>query len=160
MIEAAQILLAFLREAWSALAGALLAFAVLAMLAQVLKVSSASLLGANLWVWESLSAVIAILILGLFGFLGVPQIVKGIQAAVPSGGGCGPIGELGAFSAAIIGALAGLRMLKAVFTSVVSASLGGQVSMSAALIETAEALFGMLLAAAAVPAAAWFLGAC
>lgn len=98
--------------------------------------------------------------LGLFGFLGVPQIVKGIQSAMPTGGGCGPIGELGTFSAAIIGALAGLRMLKAVFASVVSASLGGQVAMSGALIETAEAVFGMLLAAVAVPVAAWFLGAC
>jgi hypothetical protein len=160
MADAANILLTFLRDAWGALVGALLAFAVLAMLAQVLKVSSASVLGANLWVAESISAVIAVLILALFGFLGVPQIVKGVQSAMPTGGGCGPIGELGAFSAAIIGALAGLRMLKAVFTSVLSASLGGQVSMSGALIETAEAVFGMLLAAAAVPVAAWFLGAC
>ena len=92
--------------------------------------------------------------------MGVPQIVKSVQAAIPTGGGCGPIGELGTFSAAIIGGLAGLRMLKAVFASVVSASLGGQVAMSGALIETAEALFGMLLAAAAVPVAAWFLGVC
>lgn len=160
MVDAANILLSFLREAWTALVSALVAFAVLAMLAQVLKVSSASVLGANLWVAESLSAVIAILALALFGFLGVPQIVKGIQAAMPGGGGCGPIGELGAFSAAIIGGLAGLRMLKALFTSVLSASLGGPVAMSGALIETAEALFGMLLAAAAVPVAAWFLGAC
>ena len=160
MGDAANILLAFLRDAWGALVGALLAFAVLAMLAQVLKVSSASVLGANLWVAESLSAVIAVLILALFGFLGVPQIVQGVESAIPTGGGCGPIGELGAFSAAIIGGLAGLRMLRAVFTSVASAALGAQVSMSAALIESAEALFGMLLAAAAVPVAAWFLGAC
>ena len=160
MVEAANTLLVFLREAWSALAGALLAFAVLAMLAQVLKVSSAAVLGANLWVWESVSAVMAVLILGLFGFLGVPQIVQAILVSLPSGGGCGPIGELGTFSAAIIGGLAGLRMLKAVFISVISASLGGQASMSNALIETAEALFGMLLAAAAIPVAAWFLGAC
>lgn len=160
MVDAASILLSFLREAWTALVGALVAFAVLAMLAQVLKVSSASVLGANRWVEESLSAVIAILALALFGFLGVPQVVKGIQSAIPSGGGCGPIAELGTFSAAIIGGLAGLRMLKSLFTSVVSASLGGAVTMSSALIETAEALFGMLLAAAAVPVAAWFLGAC
>lgn len=160
MIDAAQVLLAFLREAWGALAGALLAFAVLAMLAQVLKVSSAAVLGANLWVWESVSAVMAVLILGLFGFLGVPQIVQAIQVSLPSSGGCGPIGELGTFSAAIIGGLAGLRMLRAVFTAVVSASLGGTAALSGALTETAEAVFGMLLVAAAVPIAAWFLGAC
>ena len=160
MLEATHILLTFLRDAWGALVGALLAFAILAMLAQILRVSSASVLGAKVWVWQSVSAVIAILVLGLFGFLGVPHIVRSIQSAIPSGGGCGPIGELGRFSAAIIGGLAGLRMLKAIFTSVLSASFGGQVSMSGALIETAEGVFGMLLAAAAIPVAAWFLGAC
>src|SRR5512141_1914331 len=132
MIDAAQVLLAFLREAWGALAGALLAFTLLAMLAQVLKVSSAAVLGANLWVWESVSAVLAVLALGLFGFLGVPQIVQAVQETLPSGGGCGPIGELGTFSAAIIGGLAALRMLKAVFTAIVSASLGGSAALSGA----------------------------
>jgi hypothetical protein len=160
MAEAGTTLLAFLREAWTALGGALLAFAILAMLAQVLKVSSAGVLGANLWVWEAVSAVIAVLALGLFGFLGVPQIIQGVEAAIPSRAGCGPISELGGLSAAIIGGLAGLRMLKAVLTAVLSASLGGQAAMSEALIESAEAVFGMLLAAVAVPAAAWFLGAC
>ena len=108
MAEAGVTLLAFLREAWTALAGALLAFAILAMLAQVLKVSSAGVLGANLWVWEAVSAVIAVLALGLFGFLGVPQIIQGVEAAIPSGAGCGPISELGGLSAAIIGGLAGI----------------------------------------------------
>jgi hypothetical protein len=92
----------------------------------------------------------------VFGFLGVPQIVQAIQVSLPSGGGCGPIGELGTFSAAIIGGLAGLRMLRAVFTAVVSASLGGTVALSGTSTETAEAVFGMLLVAAAVPTAAWF----
>lgn len=160
MAEAGVTLLAFLREAWTAIAGALLAFAILAMLTQVLKVSAAGVLGANLWVWEAVAAVIAVLALGLFGFLGVPQIIRGVEAAIPSGAGCGPISELGGLSAAIIGGLAGLRMLKAVFTAVLSASLGGQAAMSNALLESAEALFGMLLAAAAIPTAAWFLGAC
>lgn len=160
VLEAGNTLLTFLREAWVALAGALLAFSLLAMLSQVLKVSSASVLGANLWVWESVSALLAVLILGLFGFLGIPQILTSIQSALPSGAGCGPIAELGGLSAGIIGGLAGLRMLKAVFSAVLSAAVGGQAAMSQALLESAEAVFGMLLAAAAIPVAAWFLGAC
>jgi hypothetical protein len=99
-------------------------------------------------------------ILALFAFLAVPQIVSALESALPSGGGCGPINELGQFAAGLIGALAALRMLKAVFASVVSASLGASSSLSHSLIETGEAVFGMLLAGAAVPLAAWFLGTC
>jgi hypothetical protein len=44
--------------------------------------------------------------------------------------------------------------------AVLSASAGGAINTSAALIEIAEAMFGMLLASVAVPAAAIFLGAC
>jgi hypothetical protein len=153
-------LVLFLREAWTALAGALLAFAVLAGMAQILRLSSASVIGANLWVWEAISAVTSVVILALFAFLGVPQIVSALESALPSGGGCGPINELGQFAAGLIGALAALRMLKAVFASVVSVSLGASSSLSHSLIETGEAVFGMLLAGAAVPLAAWFLGTC
>jgi hypothetical protein len=53
-------LVLFLREAWTALAGALLAFAVLAGMAQILRLSSASVIGANLWVWEAISAVLSV----------------------------------------------------------------------------------------------------
>ncbi len=60
MSEVSSLLLTFLREAWVALAGAFVAFALLAGIAQVLRVSSASVLGANLWVWESISALISI----------------------------------------------------------------------------------------------------
>jgi len=40
------------------------------------------------------------------------------------------------------------------------AASGGSAPLSAALLEAAEAVFGMLLAAAASPLAAHFLGAC
>ena len=50
MSEVSSLLLTFLREAWVALAGAFVAFALLAGIAQMLRVSSASVLGANLWV--------------------------------------------------------------------------------------------------------------
>ncbi len=160
MSEASSILLTFLREAWLALATAFLAFALLAGIAQILRVSSASVLGANLWVWESVSALISIVVIGLFAILGIPQIVNALRSSLSGAGGCGPISELGTFASALIGGLAALRMLKATFISLLSASIGGVSSFSHALIECAEAIFGMILASAAIPLAAWFLGTC
>jgi hypothetical protein len=160
MTDVSALLLTFLREAWVALAGAFLAFTLLAGIAQILRVSSASVLGANLWVWESVSALLSIVVLGLFAFLGIPQIVKALQVSLPGAGGCGPISELGTLASGLIGALAALRMLKAAFISMLSASIGGSFTFANALIECGEALFGMLLASAAIPLAAWFLGTC
>jgi hypothetical protein len=154
------LLLSFLREAWIALAGAFMAFAMLAAIAQVLRVSSASMLGANLWVWQAVSALVSIIVLGLFAFLGIPEIVRSVQSSFPTVGGCGPIGELGTLASALIGGLAALRMLKAMFASMFSASIGGSSSFANALIECGEAIFGMILASAAIPLAAYFLGTC
>ncbi len=160
MSTVTSVLLSFLRDAWIALAGAFLAFALLAAIAQVLRVSSASVLGANLWVWQSISALVSIIVLGLFAFLGIPEIVRSVQSSFPTAGGCGPIGELGTLAAGLIGGLAALRMLKAMFVSMFSASIGGSSSFANALIECAEAIFGMILASAAIPLAAYFLGTC
>lgn len=160
MSEASSLFLTFLREAWVALAGAFAAFALLAGIAQMLRVSSASVVGANLWVWESLSALASILVLGLFAFLGIPQIVSALQSSLPGAGGCGPISELGTLASGLIGGLAALRMLKAAFITMFSASIGGALSFANALAESGEALFGMILASAAIPLAAWFLGTC
>lgn len=156
----ASILLEFLRQGWLALAGAFLAFALLAGLAQILRISSAGVLGANLWVWQSVSALVSILVLSLFAFLGVPQIVQALQGSLPGGAGCGPISVLGTYASELIGGLAAIRMLKATFVSILSASIGGTSTFAQALVECGEAIFGMLIAAAAVPLAAWFLGTC
>ncbi len=160
MSTVTSLLLSLLRDAWMALAEAFLAFALLAAIAQVLRVSSASVLGANLWVWQSISALVSIIVLGLFAFLGIPEIVRSVQSSFPTAGGCGPIGELGTLAAGLIGGLAALRMLKAMFVSMFSASIGGSSSFANALIECAEAIFGMILASAAIPLAAYFLGTC
>jgi hypothetical protein len=160
MTSALTLLLTFFREAWMALTSAFIAFALLAGIAQILRVSSASVLGANLWVWESVSALASIIVLGLFAFLGIPQIVSALQSSLPGAGGCGPIDELGMLASGLIGGLASLRMLKAMFASMFSASIGGSSTFANALIESAEAIFGMLLASAAIPLAAFFLGTC
>jgi hypothetical protein len=160
MSETASLLMEFMRLAWTALTGAFLAFALLAGLAQVLRVGSAGVLGANLWVWQSVSALLAVIVLALFAFLGIPQIVNALLVSLPSGAGCGPISSLGTYAAELIGGLAALRMLKAAFTGMLSASIGGASTFSQALIESGEAIFGMVLAGLAVPLAAWFLGTC
>lgn len=160
MNEVTSLFLVFLREAWIALAAGFLAFALLAGIAQMLRVSSASVLGANLWVWESISALLSIVVLGLFAFMGIPQIVSALQSSLPDAGGCGPISELGTLASGLIGGLAALRMLKAAFATMFSASIGGASSFANALIESGEAIFGMILASAAIPLAAWFLGTC
>jgi hypothetical protein len=160
MTGVSTLLLELLREAWVALTGALLIFVLMAILAQVLRAASASVVGARLWVWEALSAGMALLTLALFAFLGIPAILRVVEAGIPAGGGCGVISELGALAAGTIAALAALRMLKALITSATAAAVGGPSVLAAALLETGEAVFGMVLAAAAIPLAARFLGVC
>jgi hypothetical protein len=160
MMQVTDILVALLREAWVALASALLIFVLLAILAQVLRASSASAIGARFWVWEAASAGVALLALALFAFLGVPAILQAAQSAVPPGGGCGPIVDLSTLAVGLIAALAALRMLKALVSSTTAATMGGGSTLSSALLETGEAVFGMVLASAAIPIAVQFLGVC
>jgi hypothetical protein len=143
MTSVLYLFLTFLREAWMALTGAFIAFALLAGMAQILRVSSAGVLGANTWAWKSISALTSIIVLGLFAFLGIPQIVSALQSSLPGAGGCGPIDELGTLASGLIGGLAALRMLKAMFISMFSVSIGGSSTFANALIECAEAIFGM-----------------
>jgi hypothetical protein len=160
MMPVVELFIGLLREAWMALASALLIFVLLAMLAQLLRASSAGAIGARFWVWQAASAGTALLMLTLFAFLGVPDILQAVQAAIPSEAGCGPIGELGRLVAGLIAALAGLRILKALVSAATAASVGGASPLSAALLETGEAIFGMMLAAAAIPIATHFMGLC
>ena len=157
MSEIATALLDILREAWVALAAAILAFALLAILASTLRTASASVLGANLWVWESVSALVGVVVLLLFGFLAVPALADAVQVSFAA---CGPIADLGVLSAALIGGIGALRMIKSVLTSILAASVGGNSVMSNALTEIGETVLGMAAAGLVVPIAARFLGAC
>jgi ABC-type transport system involved in multi-copper enzyme maturation permease subunit len=73
------------------------------------------------------------------------------QFNVGAGDACGPIAELGQLAAMLIGALAALRILKAVFSAVALASVGGSVSLSGTLVEAGEAVLGMAMVSVAVP---------
>jgi len=160
MAEVTELILAVLRQAWLTLAGALAAVAVLALLSQVLRAAAGSALSARLFVWQAISGGLSVLILALFGRLGAPLLAQAGPQALRDSAGCGPVADLGALAAALIAALAALRLLGTAFVAVVWASAGASASLSGALVQAAEAVFGVLLAAVATPIVAHFLGVC
>lgn len=158
MIEAGAILQSILRQGWTVMAAFLVVIALLGGLAQVFKFTGGLFLGSGLWVSEAVAAVLGVVVIALFGFLAIPVLAR--SAFVAANIGCGPVIEIGQFSALVIGGIGSLRMLKGILQAVVSASLGGSGGVSTALIEIAETLFGMLLITVAAPVAAAFFGAC
>lgn len=158
MVEAGTILQGILRQGWTVMAAFLVVIALLGGLAQVFKFTGGLFLGSGLWVSEAVAAVLGVVVIALFGFLAVPMLAR--SALVEANVGCGPVTEIGQFSALLIGGIGSLRMLKGVFQAVVSASLGGSGGVSTALIEIDETLFGMLLITVAAPVGAAFFGAC
>lgn len=161
MTAASAILLNIFRQAWVMLVISLVMIGTLAVVAQVLRMTSSSVIGARLWVQQSIGSIAGIILLILFAFLVVPSIVQaGAGAVKGSGASCGPIAELGGFAADLIGALGALRLLRALSYSVLSAAVGGSTGASDAFREAAEVLGTMLIASTAIPIAAAFLGVC
>ena len=158
MIEAGAILLSILRQGWAAMAAFLVVIALLGGLAQVFKFTSGVFLGSGIWISEAVTGTLGVVVIALFGFMAIPVLAQ--SALVAAEVGCGPVVEIGQFSALVIGGIGSLRMLKGVLQAVVSATLGGSGGVSTALIEIAETLFGMLLITVAAPVAAAFFGAC
>lgn len=158
MTEAGAILLSILRQGWAAMAAFLVVIALLGGLAQVFKFTSGVFLGSGIWASEAVTGALGVVVIALFGFMAIPVLAQ--SALVAAEVGCGPVVEIGQFSAIVIGGIGSLRMLKGVLQAVVSATLGGSGGVSTALIEIAETLFGMLLITVAAPVAAAFFGAC
>lgn len=158
MTEAGAILLSILRQGWAAMAAFLVVIALLGGLAQVFKFTSGVFLGSGIWVSEAVTGALGVVVIALFGFMAIPVLAQ--SALVAAEVGCGPVVEIGQFSALVIGGIGSLRMLKGVLQAVVNATLGGSGGVSTALIEIAETLFGMLLITVAAPVAAAFFGAC
>lgn len=158
MTEAGAILLSILRQGWAAMAAFLVVIALLGGLAQVFKFTSGVFLGSGIWVSEAVTGALGVVVIALFGFMAIPVLAQ--SALVAAEVGCGPVVEIGQFSAIVIGGIGSLRMLKGVLQAVVSATLGGSGGVSTALIEIAETLFGMLLITVAAPVAAAFFRAC
>jgi len=158
MTEAGAILQGILRQGWVVMAAFLVMIALLGCLAQVFKFTGGVFLGSGIWVSEAVAGVLGVVVIALFGFLAVPVLAR--SAFITTKVGCGPVIEIGQFSALVIGGVGSLRMLKGVLQAVVSVSIGGSGGVSAALIEIAETLFGMLLITVAAPVGAAFFGAC
>lgn len=159
MSDAGGILLVIFRHAWSTLAALTIIVAMLGGLAQVMKLAGGQMIGSSMWVGEAIAGIVGVVIIALVGFLAIPVIVRSVTSN-NTVLGCGPIAEIGQFSALLIGAVGSIRLLKAVFIAVASASIGGSGGVSSALIEIAEIIFGMLLITVAAPVAAAFFGVC
>jgi hypothetical protein len=159
MNQAGNVLLMIFQQAWTTMVALVVIIAGLGGVAQVMKIVGGQMIGSPVWVGEAVVGVVGIAIIALVGFLAIPQIIRSVNSS-DAMVGCGPIVEIGQFSAVLIGAIGSLRMLKAVFVAVASASLGGSGGISTALIEIAEIIFGMLLITVAAPVAAAFFGAC
>jgi hypothetical protein len=157
MATAGEILLGVLREAWDVLVIVTIALAILALLSQVLRSAAGNLLGANPITAQAITSGAGLLLLVLFGFLGIPAMVKSIHITAPS---CGPISELGQLAATLIGAFVAFRMLRSVFVAVATTAAGAPNAISNALLEIGGAVLGMLVAVVAVPVATAFFGAC
>lgn len=159
MQSVANILTGILREAWTACAGLLAVVLVLLMLAQVLRTASGTLVGANGMLWQAVSILTGLLLIGLFAFTGIPMLTRAAAAAVPASVSEGPIQEIGNLSAGLLGALGAMRMLRAVFGAVPEVLAGSAGSLAGVFIETAETLLGMLAAGLVIPiATALFTG--
>ena len=159
MSDAGGILLVIFRHAWTTLAALTIIVAMLGGLAQAMKLAGGQMIGSPMWVGEAIAGIVGVVIIALVGFLAIPTIVRSVTSnnAVL---GCGPIAEIGQFSALLIGGIGSLQMLKSVFIAVASASIGASRGVSTALTEIAEVIFGMLLITVAAPVAAAFFGAC
>lgn len=82
MTEIGAALISLFRQAWGALTFALIAVAALAMLAQVLRLTAASALGASFWARDGIAAVGGIAFLALFTFWGIPAIITSSNFAI------------------------------------------------------------------------------
>lgn len=157
MQHAADLLNGLLRDGWVVMAGLLVMVVALAILAQFFRAVGSSMLGASLYVSQAISSVVSLVLVALFAFIAIPAIVHSISTNVSS---CGTVGNLGGAAASVYAGISALRMMKAAFSSVVSAMVGSGSSMSFAFQEAAEVLFGMTLISVAIPVAAAFFGAC
>jgi hypothetical protein len=159
MSDAGGILLVVFRHAWTTLAALTIIVAMLGGLAHVLKLAGGQMIGSSMWVGEAIAGIVGVAIIALVGFLAIPVIVRSVTSNT-SVLGCGPIAEIGQFSALLIGGVGSLRMLKSVFVAIASVSIGASRGVSSVLTEIAEVVFGMLLITVAAPVAAAFFGAC
>jgi hypothetical protein len=159
MTDAARVFVGILRDAWGAMAGLLAALMVLGALYQGLRAVGGTIAGYAVPVSKALGALAGLLCIGLYGFIAVPEIARAGVAELGSVGACGPVAELGQAAALMIGGIAALRMLRAVFVAVVASIVDSGGGLGSAVVEATEALIGMALVSVASPVASAFFTA-
>ena len=104
MSDAGGVLLVIFQHAWTTLAALTIIVAMLGGLAQVMKLAGGQMIGSSMWVGEAIAGIVGVVIIALVGFLAIPAIVRSVTSnnAVL---GCGPIAEIGQFSALLIGGI-------------------------------------------------------
>lgn len=154
------IIIRVFQQAWQAIVLFIVMVAVIAMMVQILKTIGASAIGARMWVQESLASIVALVLLVLVAFLGIPPIIRAVSASVPHTMGCGPITELATVASSLLTAIVSLRMLVQVGRVILGAAVGGTAQVADALSEVVSGMFGILVVGIIIPLTAAFLGAC
>jgi hypothetical protein len=154
------IIISVFQQAWQAIVLFIVMVAVIAMMVQILKTIGASAIGARMWVQESLASIVALVLLVLVAFLGIPPIIRAVSASVPHTMGCGPIMELATVASSLLTAIAALRMIVQVARVILGAAVGGAAQVSDALSEVVSGMFGILVVGIVIPLTAALLGAC
>lgn len=160
MLDAVATLVAFFREAWVVMTGFVVMIVAIGGMYQMLRVMGSSAFGARYWVAESIGAIVSMVMLGLFAFLGAPAMVKAAASIVPHATGCGPLSELGLVAAWFIIAIGAVRMMWALVMAIAASAVGGGSGMAKALVECGGVLMASLVASLAGPIAAIFFDVC
>lgn len=164
MTELGGLLIRILQNVWQLLALAIAVTTTLLLMANALKATASTAIGASFSLAQALGAGLATFLLAVFAFYLVPALVRGIlQAYADSFPTC----SQGAFftDATILAlqlfvAIGAVRMLKAIFTAIIMSAAGGSGGIASALLEIAEIIAAALLLTIIVPLIQASLGAC
>lgn len=164
MRELGSVLINLFAQAWDVLAFATLVVTILFILYAALRGSSAVAVGASVPASQVIVSAFSLFLLAIFGFLLVPSLVRGtIQAYAATVPRCS-VDQSGFFVEATTVALqllvgvSALRMIKAVFVSVVMSGAGAPGGVASAVLEIAEVVAASLVLTIIVPIIAATLG--
>ena len=79
MNQAGSVLLMIFQQAWATMVALVVIVAALGGLAQVMKIVGGQMVGSPVWVGQAVIGVFGIVIIALFVFLAIPQIVRSLN---------------------------------------------------------------------------------
>lgn len=164
MTELGGLLIHILQNVWQLLALAIAVTATLLLMANALKATASTAIGASFSLAQALGAGLSIFLLAIFAFYLVPHLVRGIlQAYANTFPACSQstfFTDATTLALQLFVAIGAVRMLKAVFTAIVMSAAGGSSGVASAVLEIAEIVAAALLLTIIVPLIQASLGAC